>query len=128
MFTCESGCVRSDIAQLVAGAVCRQLPPKHLVRFELDDVSAKSGKMGTQLRRIARATVLEGCSIQCASRLLRDLLPNADLAVIPVDQFYNLAGNPFAVEDIRPAKLARIVHQAAAGVLSIVKHDAPGSV
>ena len=106
LFTCESACVRSDIAKLVAEEVCHRLPPERLVRLELDDASAKKPPRRTLARRFTRATVLEGCSIQCASRLLHDLLPKVDLKVIPVDQFYKLEGNPFGLEDIKPAKQA----------------------
>ena len=79
-------------------------------------------------RRFARAAVLEGCSIQCASRLLHDLLPKLNLEVIPVDQFYKLEGNPFIIEDINPAKRARIIDQATVGILEALRHDGVGSV
>jgi hypothetical protein len=88
-----------------------------LVRLELDDASAKKPSQRTLIQRFARATVLEGCSIQCASRLLHDLLPKVDLEVIPVDQFYKLEGNPFIVDDIKPPKRAKIIEQAADGIL-----------
>jgi hypothetical protein len=80
------------------------------------------------VRSDTRATVLEGCSIQCASRLLHDLLPKVDLEVIPVDQFYKLEGNPFGLEDIKPAKQAKIIEQAARGILDALKRDGSGSV
>jgi uncharacterized metal-binding protein len=128
LFTCESGCVRSDIAKLVAEAVCHRLSPQRLVRLELYDASAKNRDQRTRFRHFARATVLEGCSIQCASRLLHDLLPNLDLEVIPVDQFYKLGGNPFGIDDIKPSKLAKMIEQAVEGFLEALKHDGTGSV
>jgi uncharacterized metal-binding protein len=128
LFSCESGCVRSDIAKQVAEAVCQRLSAKRLVRLELDDASAKGPAQRAQLRRFARATVLEGCSIQCASRMLHDLLPSLDLEVIPVDQFYRLEGNPFGIDDIKPPKLAKMIDQAAEGILEALKHDGTGSV
>jgi len=67
--------------------------------------------------------VLEGCSIQCGSRLLHDLLPKVDLEVIPVDQFYKLEGNPFGLEDIKPAKQAKIIARAAEGLLETLNRD-----
>ena len=117
LFTCESACVRSDVAKLVAKEVCHRLPPERLVRLELDDAAAKKPCQRALIRRFARATVLEGCSIQCASRLLHDLLPNVDLEVIPVDQFYKLEGNPFVIEDIKLPKRTKIIAQAAEGIL-----------
>ena len=128
LFTCESACVRSDVAKLVAEAVCHRLPPERLVRLELDDASTKKPVQRALARRFTRATVLEGCSIQCASRLLHDLLPKLDLEVIPVDQFYKLEGNPFIIEDINPAKRAKIVEQATAGVLDALRRDGAGTV
>jgi uncharacterized metal-binding protein len=128
LFTCESACVRSDIAKLVAEEVCHRLPADRLVRLELDDASAKKPGQRTLVRRFTRATVLEGCSIQCASSLLHDLLPKVDLEVIPVDQFYKLEGNPFGLEDIKPAKQAKIIEQAARGILDALKRDGSGSV
>jgi hypothetical protein len=101
----------------VAKELCRRLPPERLVWLQLDDASAKKPGQRTLIRRFARATVLEGCSIQCASRLLHDLLPKVDLEVIPVDQFYKLEGNPFIVDDIKPQKRAKIVEQAADGII-----------
>jgi len=65
--------------------------------------------------------------MQCASRLLRDLLPNVDLEVIPVEQFYKLEGNSFVVENIHPAKRAKIIDQATAGILEALRRDGPGS-
>jgi uncharacterized metal-binding protein len=127
LFTCEGGCVRSDIAKLVAEAVCHRLSPKQLVRLELDDASAKGHAQRAQFRRFARATVLEGCSIQCASRMLHDLQPNLDLVVIPVDQFNKLEGNPFSIDDIKPSKLAKMIEQAAEGILDALNHQGGGS-
>jgi len=77
-------------------------------------------------RRFARAAVLEGCSIQCASRLLHDLLPKLDLEVIAVDQFYKLEGNPFGLDDIKHAKRVTIIEQATAGILEALKRDGSG--
>ena len=128
LFTCESACVRSDIARLVAEDVCHRLPPERLVRLKLDDAAAKSRGQRTLLRRFGCATVLEGCSIQCASRMLHDLLPNLDLEVIPVDQFYKLEGNPFVIDDIKPSKRAKIIEQASFGILAALKCDGTGSV
>jgi hypothetical protein len=99
-----------------------------LVHLELDDASTKKPGQRTLVRRFTRATVLEGCSIQCASRLLHDLLPKLDLEVIPVDQFYKLEGNPFIIEDISPAKRAKILEQAATGIVDALKRDGAGSV
>jgi hypothetical protein len=99
-----------------------------LVRLELDDASAKKPAQRTLVRRFTRATVLEGCSIQCASRLLHDLLPKLDLEVLPVDQFYKLEGNPFIIEDINPAKRAKIIDQAAAAILDAIRRDGAWSL
>jgi hypothetical protein len=59
--------------------------------------------------------------------MLSELLPHATLAVIPVDQFYKLEGNPFGVDDIKPAKLAKIVLTAAQGILDCLKSDGYGT-
>jgi hypothetical protein len=118
--TCESGCVRSEIARLVAKEVCRRLPAGRMVQMALDEASAKS--RAPLLRRFTGVTVLEGCSIHCASRELAALLRNMDLEVIPVDQFYKLEGNPFGIDDIKPAKLAKIIELAASGILDSLKH------
>jgi len=75
------------------------------------------------VRRFARAIVLEGCSIQCASRLLHDLLPKVDLEVIPVDQFYKLEGNPFGIEDVKPAKQGKIIERAVEGIIEALNHN-----
>ena len=128
LFTCESACVRSDIAKLVAAEVCRRLPPERLVPLELDDACAKSLAKRTLLRRFTRATILEGCSIQCASRMLHDLLPKLDLEVIPVDQFYELEGNPFGIEDIKPSKRAKIIEHASQAILVVLDHGGSGSL
>jgi len=43
--------------------------------------------------------------------------------VIPVDQFYKLEGNPFGLEDIKPAKQAKIIARAAEGLLETLNRD-----
>jgi uncharacterized metal-binding protein len=121
IFTCESSCVRSDIAKLVAEAVCRRLPGERMRRVEIGDVASKN--RGTPVRRFASATVLEGCGIQCASRMLRDSLSNIDMEVLPVDQFYKFEGNPFSINNIKPSTLAKIIERAVEGVLAALKHD-----
>jgi len=60
--------------------------------------------------------------------MLHDLLPDVDLEVIPVDQFYKLAGNPFSIDDISPSKRAKIVDQASTRILTALKRDRTGSV
>ena len=127
LFTCETGCVRSEIARLAAEMVRQRLPGGQVVRLTLGDASTRDRDRRAQLRRISQVTVLEGCSIHCATRMLNELLPHADLAVIPVDQFYKLEGNPFGVDDIKPAKLAKIVLTAAQGILDCLKSDGYGA-
>jgi hypothetical protein len=45
-----------------------------------------------------------------------------------VDQFYKLEGNPFIIEDINPAKRAKIIDQAAAAILDAIRRDGAWSL
>ena len=64
------------------------------------------------VRKANRVIALEGCVIECASRMMKGVLPEIKPEVIYVDQFYTFNKNLFAINDVTEDELTKFSNEA----------------
>lgn len=117
---CEGACLRGEIARRVANHLCYALAPERTARICLGGAFTKDTGQRNLVRQAPRLLVLEGCSTNCASRMLGGVLPGLKSEVISVDRLCDFDKRLFSLNEMSSAEidtLAQGVAQQLAGRL-----------
>jgi len=100
VMTCEGGCLRGEIARQAANLICHKLAPEKTVRICLGGAFTKDTGQRNLVRNASRLIALEGCFIQCSSRMMKGVIPGLRPEVIIATKFYDLDKNLFGIEEM----------------------------
>lgn len=76
VMACEGACLRGEIARLAANLICDELAPKRTARLCLGGAFTKDTGQRGLARHAPRVVAIEGCPIDCGSRMMRAVLPD----------------------------------------------------
>lgn len=76
VMACEGACLRGEIARLAANLICDDLAPERTARLCLGGAFTKSTGQRGLARQAPRVVAIEGCPIDCGSRMMQAVLPN----------------------------------------------------
>lgn len=97
---CEGACSRGEVARQAANILCYSLAPEKTVRICLGGAFTKDTGQRNLVKNAQRVIVLEGCFIQCASRMLAGVVKKFNSEVIIADQLYDFDRNLFGVDEM----------------------------
>jgi uncharacterized metal-binding protein len=97
VLSCEGACLRGEISRQTANVVCGQLAPGRTVRICLGGAFTKDTGQRALVRNAERVVALEGCAIECASRMMRGALPDRTIEVIHTDRLARFDKNLFEI-------------------------------
>jgi uncharacterized metal-binding protein len=97
---CEGGCARGEIARRAANLLCFKLAPEKTVRLCLGGAFTKDTGQRRLARNARRLIAIEGCFIQCATRMMQGALPGLKAEVVVADDHYELEPMPFGLDDL----------------------------
>ncbi len=117
VLSCEGGCLRGEISRLTANAVCRLLPER-TVRICLGGAFTKDTGQRSLVRGAQRVVALEGCPIDCASRMMAGVLPDRSFEVIHTDGLARFDKGLFAIEALEHAETVVIAEEVARAVVA----------
>lgn len=103
--SCEGACLRGEISRRAANLISFNLAPEKTVRICLGGAFTKDTGQRNLVRNADRVIVIEGCFIQCASRMMQGVLPNFKHNVVVADTLYDLEGDFFAINEIEEEKI-----------------------
>ena len=101
VLSCEGGCLRGEISRLAANAVCHRLAPERTVRICLGGAFTKDTGQRALVRSAKRVVALEGCAIECASRMMQGVLPERTIEVIHTDKIARFDKSLFGIDAMR---------------------------
>ena len=102
---CEGACLRGEIARRVANQLCYTLAPEQTVRICLGGAFTKDTGQRNLVRQAPRVLVLEGCPVNCASRMLNGVLPGLQSEVIGVDRLCDFDKRLFGMDEMASAEI-----------------------
>ena len=102
---CEGACLRGEIARRVANQLCYTLAPEQSVRICLGGAFTKDTGQRNLVRQAPRVLVLEGCPVNCASRMLNGVLPGLQSEVIGVDRLCDFDKRLFGMDEMASAEI-----------------------
>jgi uncharacterized metal-binding protein len=111
--SCEGACLRGEISRQAANIVCHELLADRTVRICLGGAFTKDTGQRALVRNAARVVVLEGCPVDCASRMLRGILPQRPVEVIHTDRLARFDKGLFGVDELGREEVSACAREAA---------------
>lgn len=102
---CEGACLRGEIARRVANQLCYTFASERTARICLGGAFTKDSGQRNLVRQAPRVLVLEGCSTNCASRMLNGVIPGLKSEVISVDRLCDFDKSLFAMNEMDSAAI-----------------------
>lgn len=110
---CEGACLRGEIARRVANHLCYALASERTARICLGGAFTKDTGQRNLVRQAPRLLVLEGCPVNCASRMLNGVIPGLKSEVISVDRLCDFDKNLFALNEMDSAEIDALANAVA---------------
>lgn len=114
---CEGACLRGEVARRAANLVCHSLAPDKTVRICLGGAFTKDTGQRNLVRNARRVIALEGCFIQCSSRMMKGVIKGLKPELIVADRLYNFDKKFFGVDEVTESQLKMYAQKVAKRVV-----------
>jgi uncharacterized metal-binding protein len=104
---CEGACLRGEVARQAANLLCHTLRPGQTVRICLGGAFTKDTGQRSLVKRAPSVIALEGCFLNCASRMMRGVIPDLAPEVVVADRLYDFDRQLFGIDEMPAADIAR---------------------
>ena len=99
VMACEGACARGEVARRAANLVAHRLARDQTVRICLGGAFTKDTGQRNLVRRAEKVIAIEGCFINCSSRMMEGVIPELRPEIVRADLCYNL-DLPFGIDEI----------------------------
>lgn len=120
VMSCDGACLRGEVARRAANKICFEMHPEHTARVCLGGAFTKDTGQRNMVRTAKRVIALEGCPVECASRMMKGVIPDLNPEIVLVDKFYNFNVNLFAINDATEEELVKYSEEAAVNINTVV--------
>ena len=120
VMSCEGACLRGEVARRAANILCHSLAPEKTARICLGSAFTKDTGQRALVRNAPRLIALEGCAINCSSRMMNGAIEGLTPEVINADRLYDFDRKLFGIEEMPSDQIdahARAVAQKIADTL-----------
>jgi uncharacterized metal-binding protein len=100
IMSCEGACLRGEVARRAANLICHSLAPEKTVRICLGGAFTKDTGQRDLVRKAKRVIALEGCFINCSSRMMKSVISELEPEVIVADKLYDFDRNLFGIDEM----------------------------
>jgi uncharacterized metal-binding protein len=105
VMSCEGACLRGEVARQAANILCHSLAPEKTARICLGSAFTKDTGQRALVRNAARLIALEGCTINCSSRMMNGAIDGLAPEVIVADRLYDFDRRMFGIEEMSPEQI-----------------------
>lgn len=99
VMACEGACARGEVARRAANLVAHRLARDETVRICLGGAFTKDTGQRNLVRRAQKVIAIEGCFINCSSRMMEGVIPELKPEIVRADLIYNL-DLPFGIDEV----------------------------
>jgi uncharacterized metal-binding protein len=123
IISCEGACLRGEVSRQAANLISFSLLPDKASRICLGGAFTKDTGQRNLVRNAQRVVVLEGCYIECASRMMQGVIDNLKPEVIIVDRLYDFDKKLFGINEVSELQIKEFAQTAAQTVVEkIIEH------
>ena len=102
---CEGACLRGEVARQAANLLCHSLALDQTVRICLGGAFTKDTGQRSLVRDAPRVIALEGCFLNCSSRMMRGVIGDLEPEVIIADRLYDFDPRLFGIDEMPRAEI-----------------------
>jgi uncharacterized metal-binding protein len=113
IISCEGACLRGEVSRQAANLISFSLLPHKATRICLGGAFTKDAGQRNLVRNAKRVIVLEGCFIECASRMMKGVIDDLKPEVIIVDRLYEFDKKLFSVNEVSESQIKEFANTAA---------------
>jgi len=114
---CEGACLRGEVARQAANLICHSLAPEKTVRICLGGAFTKDTGQRNLVGNAKRVIALEGCFIQCSSRMMKGVINGLEPEVIVADRLYDFEKKLFGVEEVTESQIKTYAEEVAGKIV-----------
>src|SRR5512145_377661 len=100
VMSCEGACLRGEVARRAANILCHSLAPEKTARICLGSAFTKDTGQRALVRNAPRVIALEGCFVNCSSRMMNGAVEGLNPEVINADRLYDFDRKLFGIEEM----------------------------
>ncbi|MGE5805013.1 MAG: putative zinc-binding protein [Ignavibacteria bacterium] len=123
VISCEGACLRGEVSRRIANKICFEELPKNTSRVCLGGAFTKDTGQRNMVRSAKRVISFEGCFIECASRMIKGVIPDLNPEVIIVDKYYTFDRNLFGINDVSEEELIKYTDEAISNFRELLHAD-----
>ncbi len=105
VMSCEGACLRGEVARRAANVLCHEMAPERTARLCLGGAFTKDGGQRALARNASRLIAIEGCFLECGTRMMKGVVPELAPEVIVADTLYRFDRSLFGIEEMPEAEL-----------------------
>jgi uncharacterized metal-binding protein len=117
VMSCEGACLRGEVARQAANVLCHELAPEKTARVCLGAAFTKDTGQRSLVRNAGKVIALEGCFIECASRMMKGAVPGLTPTTILADELYEFDTDLFGVDEMPESEIKAHARRVAEQVL-----------
>lgn len=102
---CEGACLRGEVARQAANILCHSLQKDKTVRICLGSAFTKDTGQRDVVRNATRLIALEGCHVNCSSRMMNGVIEGLRLEIVNADRLYDFNRNLFGADEMSPEEI-----------------------
>lgn len=113
ILSCEGACLRGEVSRQAANLICYSLLPEITSRICLGGAFTKDTGQRKLVRNSLKVFALEGCYIECASRMMKGVIYGLDPEIIIVDRLYKFNKIHFGINEVSEQQIKEYAQIAA---------------
>lgn len=121
IISCEGACARGEVSRLAANLIAHELSPENTVRICLGAAFTKDAGQRNLVKRADIVIVIEGCFINCASRMMEGVLSDLKPIVVDASDIYKV-DLPFGINEVSDSDIRKFARDAAEKIVKEYIH------
>jgi len=116
VMACEGACARGEVARRAANMVAHRLARDETVRICLGGAFTKDTGQRNLVRRAEKVIAVEGCFINCSSRMMAGVIPELRPEIVRADLIHGI-DLPFGIDEVPDEMFTVYAHQVASEIV-----------
>jgi uncharacterized metal-binding protein len=118
VMSCDGACLRGEVSRQAANILCHTLAPEKTVRICLGGAFTKDTGQRGLVRNSPRLIVLEGCPVNCASRMMSGVIEGLSPEIVRTDRLCDFNQKLFGIEEMPPEEIQALARTVAEKIVA----------
>ncbi|MCL2791390.1 MAG: putative zinc-binding protein [Desulfobulbus sp.] len=116
IISCEGACSRGEVSRRAANLIAHKMAKENMVRICLGGAFTKDGGQRNLVRASRKIIAIEGCFLNCSSRMMQGVLPEITPLIINSDSLHGMQ-LPFGIDEVSDEDFNRLAKTVAQEIM-----------